>query len=299
MIDEHAGELVAHRAVHDGGGDGRVDTAGQGADHPGAADLGAHRRDLLGEDALGCPVGSEIGDVVQEVLEDLLTVLGVQHLRVELHPSQPGGAVLVGGDRGVGGGRGDGESVRRLHHGVTVAHPHGEPFREVAEQRGILRCDGQLRRTVFAAVIAVHLAAERRGHGLEAVADAEDGHAGIEQSPVYVRCAVRVHAGRPARKDHRRRVFREQRGERRGARDDLRVHVGLADPARDQLRVLGAEVDHHDRAVGIRGGVHRGRSPCVLMRERRVGVSIRIMAAARRPRRRPAASRAPAKHRRI
>ena len=38
-------------------------------------------------------------------------------------------------------------------------------------------------------------------------------------------------------------------------RDDLGIDVGLADPAGDELRVLGAEVDDEDRAASCRAGV--------------------------------------------
>ncbi len=42
----------------------------------------------------------------------------------------------------------------------------------------------------------------------------------------------------------------------RGVRDDLRVHPCLADPPRDQLRVLGAEVDHQNgpRVIDVSTG---------------------------------------------
>ena len=46
-VDEHARELGADRLVHEGGGDGGVDAAGQAADGPAGADLGPHRLDLL------------------------------------------------------------------------------------------------------------------------------------------------------------------------------------------------------------------------------------------------------------
>ena len=42
-VDEHAGELGADGPVHEGGGDGGVDAAGQAADGPAVADLGPDR----------------------------------------------------------------------------------------------------------------------------------------------------------------------------------------------------------------------------------------------------------------
>ena len=46
-------------------------------------------------------VGSAAGDLVEEVLEHRLPVLGVQHLGVELHAGQPAAEVLERRDRGV------------------------------------------------------------------------------------------------------------------------------------------------------------------------------------------------------
>ena len=47
VIDEDAGELVADRLVDQHRGDGRIDAAGQPADHPALADLRADLRDRL------------------------------------------------------------------------------------------------------------------------------------------------------------------------------------------------------------------------------------------------------------
>ena len=43
VVDEHAGELVADRPVDEQRGDRGVDAAGEPADHPAVADLGADR----------------------------------------------------------------------------------------------------------------------------------------------------------------------------------------------------------------------------------------------------------------
>ena len=55
VVDEHAGQLVADRAVHEQRGDRRVDPAGEPADHAPVADLGADRGDLLVDDRGGAP----------------------------------------------------------------------------------------------------------------------------------------------------------------------------------------------------------------------------------------------------
>src|SRR5690606_30555344 len=94
-------------------------------------------------------------------------------------------------------------------------------------------------------------AAERVRHGLEAVADAQHGHARLEQRAVDRRRPRLVHAGRPARQDDGGRAPLEDLLDRPRVRHDLRVHVRLAHAARDELRVLGAVVDDED-------GTHAG-----------------------------------------
>jgi hypothetical protein len=96
-----------------------------------------------------------------------------------------------------------------------------------------------------------HLAAQCLRHGLEPVADAHDRHAGLEQLGVHERGARRVHGGGAAGQDDGRRVLGEHLLDRERVRHDLRVHLRLAHPARDELGVLRAEVDDDDRAGGL------------------------------------------------
>ena len=88
VVDEDAGQLVADRPLHERRGHCRVDAAGQPADHALVADLRADPLDLLLDDVDHRPGRPAAGDVVEEVLEHLLAVRGVQHLGVELHPGQ-------------------------------------------------------------------------------------------------------------------------------------------------------------------------------------------------------------------
>ena len=65
VVDEHAGELVADRAVHEQRGDARVDAAGQAADDLAVADLRADARDLLLDDRRGAPGHVAAADVAR------------------------------------------------------------------------------------------------------------------------------------------------------------------------------------------------------------------------------------------
>ena len=183
VVDEHAGQLVAHRALHQRRRDRRVDTAGQPADHPAIANLLADQGDLVVDDVGVGPVRLQSGDVVQEVPQHLLAVLGVQHLRVELHAGQP---------------------ARRCPRTPRPARRRCEPVTVKPSGARVTSspCDIQTCRTSGWSANSTpglrhpqqgpaelrtagvgHLAAERLGHRLEAVADPEHRHAGRRTAP--------------------------------------------------------------------------------------------------------------------
>ena len=87
--------------------------AGQPAQHPLVADGGADRGDLLVDDVGHRPRGLGAGDLVEEVLEHRLPVLGVEHLRVELHAGHAAAEVLEGRHLGAGGSRRHREALGR------------------------------------------------------------------------------------------------------------------------------------------------------------------------------------------
>ena len=111
--------------------------------------------------------------------------------------------------------------------------------------------EGQRRGSVLALTGRGDLAAERPGHQLMAVADAEHRHPEVEQPRIDLRRALGV--------DRRRSPAEDQPGGpasahlvgRHVVRHDLGVDVRLAHAAGDQLRVLRAEVDDEDRARGV------------------------------------------------
>ena len=125
---------------------------------------------------------------------------------------------------------------------VAMGHPAGLLERQPGEQPAGL-AHAQLRAAELADLGGLDDAAERLREQLHAVTDAEHRDAELEQRRVELRGARRVDRGRPAGEDQ---------ALRRAARDlgdvDVRVqqlgeHAALAHAARDQLRVLAAEVD--------------------------------------------------------
>ena len=140
--------------------------------------------DLLLDDVDHRPGRPAAGDVVQEVLEHLLAVLGVHHLGVPLHAGEPPVEVLEGGDRGDGGGGEYVEAGRRRGDRVAVATSR----RVCSAGRSASSVPGVGDRDRGAAVLAGagvrHLAAEAAGHQLEAVAHAEDRDPGRRTASV-------------------------------------------------------------------------------------------------------------------
>ena len=244
--------------LHQRGGDRGVDSAGQPADRPAGADL-------IGDAARParprCCAWSRSGGSRPRpgTGAGLQAMLGVQDLRVELHAVQRQGGLLGGRHRRASRAGRHGEAGRRRGAGVAVRHPDLLAGRQPAEQdaawltraAGRRGRDRELGGAVLAAPGALHHAAEPGHHQLEAVADAEHRNPGIEQAGRGRRGPGRVDGRRPAGQDDGPRIPGQHRGGGHGGRDDLGVHLALADPARDQLRVLGSEVDHENR-VGAR-----------------------------------------------
>ena len=249
MVDEDADELVTDGLVHERRGHGRVDTAGEAADHAARADLGADPVDLLGDDVAAVPVGGNACRVVQEVLEHSLAEVGVLDLGVPLHAVELTGVARESSDGRHCGASEDLEPVRGLRHLIAVAHPDVLQ-RGLAVKEDTFGEDRGVRRAVLAQAGVGDLAAELLRHHLEAVANAERRHAEFEHAGVELRCIRLVDRRRPAREDDPHGFFRRDlRGGHR-VRHDLAVHARLAHTTCDQLGVLCAEVNDEDRLLG-------------------------------------------------
>ena len=258
VVDEDAGELVADGLVHEQRGHGGVDPAGERAEHALAPHLRADARGLLLDHRRGRPRRRRLGDPVEEVLEDLRPVLGVQHLRVELDPVEAARRILEAADRRRGRLGGDARTVGRCGDGVAVAHPADLLGGEAAEE-GAVGIDADIRPPELRAVGALDPAAEVPGHELHPVTDAEHGHAELEDPRIGQRRALGVDRGGPAREDERKRPPGGDRRRRGRVVDELRVDAALPDAPRDQLRVLAAEVDDEDGALFRRRLLERER----------------------------------------
>jgi hypothetical protein len=182
------------------------------------------------------------------VLEHLLPGLRVQHLRVPLHPGKQAVQVLERRHRRALGPGQHGEPGRRCMDGVAVRHPHVQVLGYAGQQRA-RSTDGDRGAAELAQPGPAHVPAERLRHRLEPVTDPERRHPGLEQTGVHSWGSVGVHRLGPSGQDDRLGLARKHLVDRHRVRHDLGVHLGLAHPPGDQLRVLGAEVDDQDRVV--------------------------------------------------
>ncbi|GBD11035.1 hypothetical protein HRbin23_00686 [bacterium HR23] len=84
VIDKDAGELVAHRPMDKDGGNRRVHTPRQRADHPSVAHLGTNLLRGIGDEVSRRPQPLAPAYLVKEVGNNLASIRGVGHLWVEL-----------------------------------------------------------------------------------------------------------------------------------------------------------------------------------------------------------------------
>ena len=200
MIDEDAGELIADRLVDQKRGDRRIDAARQAADHAPLPDLRPDLGDLGLAELRHRPIAGATGDPMHEIGDQLGAVRRMHHLGMELDAVEPAGIVGDGRERRAVG-HGDGAEARRQRrHAVAMAHPHRRPVARLPhamEQRRVAH-DLDLGAAELAGMAAFDLAAEPGHHGLLAIADAEDRHAGIEDGLGRLRRAGLMHGGRSA-----------------------------------------------------------------------------------------------------
>src|SRR6266516_2024979 len=84
---------------------------------------------------------------------------------------------------------------------------------------------------------------------LNAVTDAQDRNAEFEDGLVRQRRVLGIHARRSAGKDQPARLERGDFLRRRVIAEDGGINVALADAARDDLRVLGPEIENDNLLV--------------------------------------------------
>ena len=187
-------------------------------------------------------------------LQNLRALRRVVHLGMELHRIPFLLDVLNSGDRVVRL-RHQFEARRQFERFVAVRHPDGKFLRQSLKQHRI-RNHVDFGVAVFALFRRTHLAAERVHHELQSVADAKNGHAQLEDARVGGRRVFVVDRPWRARENDAGGRVGLDLGEFRRARQHDGKNILLADAARDQLRVLCAEIKNDD---GLRNDGLLGR----------------------------------------
>ena len=207
--------------------------------------------------AAGVHARRRTGDLVEEVLQDLLPVRRVDDLGVELDGVEPrlassNAAIGVEGDDAVTRAPGGG-AVTESRWLIQTTCSGGRSWKSGDSPSAAVGL------AVLRDVVRLDVAAEVARHQLHAVTDAERRDAELEHVGVHLRRPLGVDRGRAAGEDQRERIARAHLGRRDAVADELRVDAGLAHAARDQLAVLAAEVEHEHRPLlGRRVGTGKG-----------------------------------------
>jgi len=261
MIDQDAGELVADRLVDQQRSDRGIDAARKPADDLAVADLLADGGDRLVLVGGHRPVALQPGDPVHEIGDQPGAVGCVHDLGMELDAIVAAGLVGDGGEGRVRRGADHRKALGQRGHPVAMAHPDLVPLAvrpDPLEQRAAA-FDADEGAAELAVMAALDRAAELGAHGLLAIADAEDRHAGLEDRLRGARRTGVDGRGRPARQDHRLRRKAGEAFVRRLERHDLGIDAGFAHAPGDELGHLAAEVDdQHGFGMGCLGHLDPG-----------------------------------------
>ena len=194
----------------------------------------------------GVQLGCEAADVEDEVAQDGSSLLRVVDLGMKLHGVVLARGILEG-RLGVRGLRDKLEARRKLLGFVAVRHPDVQRAGETLEEGAVVAQEFDVGVSVLALVAGTDLAAQLLRHEVQAVTDAEHGHSEMQH--------LLVGRGRVGVIDGRRASGEDDAGgrialdffQRGGAGEDDGEDVLFADAARDELRVLRAEVEDDDR----------------------------------------------------
>jgi len=103
-VHEDVGELVAHGAMDEDGGDRGIHAAAEGTDGPFVADFFLNGLRGLFDEGGAAPFGFGFANAKKEIAQDLRAVFRVIHLHMELYGVDSFAGVFEGGN-GVGGFR--------------------------------------------------------------------------------------------------------------------------------------------------------------------------------------------------
>ena len=191
------------------------------------------------------PVATAATDVENEVAVEFGSVRRMDDFGVELHGKELAAFVADGGKWRPVRRSDDPEAVRQSRDPVAMAHPHLMAFAlcpDAVEQRAVIT-NLEKGASELSVVRRLDAAAELVTHHLFAIADTENRQPESKDLVRRARALALQDAGRSARQDNASQSVPIQRGLCRLKGHDLGIHAGLADPPRNELGHLGAEVD--------------------------------------------------------
>ena len=145
----------------------------------------------------------------------------------------------------------DGSETRRHPFDtVSVRHPDDRrsAFADSLEEIAAV-VDREIRTAILSMLGFGHLSAREMCHQLHPVTNAENGNPLVEEILGHRRRFLLVHAGRAARQHDALRTIGQNGRQGSGAGQNLRVDVGFANAACNQLGVLRPEVEDQDSIV--------------------------------------------------
>ncbi len=189
MVHEYASQLVADSLVDQSGSNRGIHSTGQGQNDFFVADLFADIGDSLLHVVRHVPVAHAAADVAHKAFEQGTALDSVGDFGVELDRVEA--AVFIGhtGDGACRRGSHQLEAGRQRGNFIAVAHPdfeHAMAFcrseiLDTVQQLGVA-VGAHFSVTEFALVGAFGNAAQLAGHGLHAVANAQNGYASVKSS---------------------------------------------------------------------------------------------------------------------
>ena len=165
---------------------------------------------------------------------------------MKLHAVEPARLVGHGGHGAVRGVRDGRKALRRTRHLIGVAHPAGAARPEPRQQPAFHPVHGHLGAAVFAPRAAFHRRAQKVGHQLHAVADAQNRHAQRKHALIHRGRALVKHAGRAAAEDDAHGPRCPDIRQRRAAGQHAGIDPVLAHPPGDQLGILSAKIQNQN-----------------------------------------------------
>ena len=252
VVDKYTGQLVADGPMGQRGGHRRIHAPAQGANHTFLADLLTNLLHCRIHIRLHCPGRLAATNVVDEIPNDLGSFRRMNYFRMKLEAIDPALVIVAlhGCDRRIDCMRDRAEARRHPLDMVSVRHPDD---RRSAFANALKEIAVVVDREVGPAVLPMlgfgHLPAREMRHELHPVTNPEYGDPLVEEFLGNARRLLLIHAGGATRQHDALRTICENGRQWNGAGQNLRVDLGFANAACNQLGVLRPEIEDQDSIV--------------------------------------------------